>query len=76
MPHAVVKMYPGRTDGQKQALAAEITAAIMKVTGCGEGAVSVAIEDVQPADWAASVYVPDIIEKPTTIYKQPGYDPR
>jgi len=76
MPHAVVKMYPGKTEEQKQALAAEITAAIVRVTGCGEGAVSVGIEDVQPADWAATVYGPDIIDKPATIYKQPGYDPR
>lgn len=76
MPHAIVKMYPGKTEEQKQALAAEITAAIMKVTGCAEAAVSVGIEDVQPADWPGTVYVPDIIDKPATIYKQPGYDPR
>lgn len=76
MPHAVIKMYPGRTEAQKQALAAEITAAIIKVTGCGEGAVSVGIEDVQPEDWTASVYMPEIAEKSATIYKKPGYDPR
>ena len=76
MPHAVVKMYPGKTEAQKQALAAEITAAIVKINGCGEGAVSVAIEDVQPEDWTATVYVPEIVEKSATIYKKPGYDPR
>lgn len=72
MPHAIIKMYPGRSEAQKQALAAEITQAIMKVTGCREGAVSVGIEDIQPADWAATVLEPEIIGKPGTIYKQPG----
>lgn len=76
MPHAVVKMYPGKSEAQKQALAAAITAAIVEINGCGEAAVSVAIEDVQPADWTETVYVPEIVEKPDTIYKKPGYDPR
>jgi 4-oxalocrotonate tautomerase len=76
MPHAIIKMYPGKTEAQKQALAAEITAAIVKVNGCGEGAVSVAIEDIQPEDWTATVYVPEIVDKSETIYKKPGYDPR
>jgi 4-oxalocrotonate tautomerase len=38
--------------------------------------VSVGIEDVQPRDWTEQVYKPDILAKPDTIYKKPGYDPR
>lgn len=76
MPHAVIKMYPGKTEAQKQALAAEITAAIAKVIGSADAAISVSIEDVQPEDWTATVYLPEIVEKSATLYKKPGYDPR
>ncbi|MBV9984598.1 MAG: hypothetical protein JO365_32170 [Bradyrhizobium sp.] len=41
----------------------------------GEESVSVAIEDVEPRDWAEQVYRPDILGKMQTIYKKPGYDP-
>jgi len=43
--------------------------------GAGEDAISVGIEDVEPKDWAEKVYKPDIISKPATIYKKPGYKP-
>ena len=38
-------------------------------------AVSVGIEDIEPADWTDRVYKPDIIGKRHTLYKQPGYNP-
>jgi 4-oxalocrotonate tautomerase len=41
----------------------------------GEESVSVGIEDVKPKDWAERVFRPDILGKPETIYKRPGYDP-
>jgi len=28
-----------------------------------------------PEDWAEKVYKPDILGKPETIYKKPGYNP-
>jgi len=42
---------------------------------CAEPAVSVGIEDVEPADWDEQVYKPDILGKPDTLYKRPGYNP-
>ena len=36
---------------------------------------SVAIEDVEPGNWAEQVYRPDILGKMQTVYKKPGYDP-
>jgi 4-oxalocrotonate tautomerase len=42
----------------------------------GEESVSVGIEEVEPKDGTEQVYKPDIIGKPRTIYKKPGYDPR
>ena len=72
MPHVIVKLYSGKPERQKQALAQAVTGAL----GYGEESVSVGIEDVEPRDWTAKVYKPDIIAKPDTIYKKPGYDPR
>ncbi|MCC8938817.1 tautomerase family protein [Bradyrhizobium sp. Arg68] len=76
MPHVVVKLYSGRSAQQKQALAHAITRAVTTTLGSGEESVSVGIEDVEPKDWASRVYEPDIVDKPETIFKQPGYDPR
>ncbi len=73
MPHVIVKMYAGRSDAEKSALAEEITRAITKTLGYGPHAVSVGIEDVSPKDWAETVFKPDITSKAETIYKQPGY---
>jgi len=76
MPHVVVKLYSGKSERQKQALAQAVTQAVMSALNYGEESVSVSIEDVEPKDWTEQVYKPDIIGKPDTIYKQPGYDPR
>ncbi|MEB2846798.1 4-oxalocrotonate tautomerase [Rhizobiales bacterium RZME27] len=75
MPHVVVKMYAGKTEEQKQALALEIQKALMTAIGSTEKSISVAIEDVDPSDWVEKVYQPDIAGKPDLIYKKPGYDP-
>ena len=75
MPHVIVKMYAGRPEAQKQALADEITQAVTKTLGYGADAVSVSIEDVAPEDWAEKVYRPEIVEKPGQLFKKPGYNP-
>jgi 4-oxalocrotonate tautomerase len=76
MPHVIVKLYAGRSKQQKANLAEAITKAVMTTLNQAEDAVSVAVEDVAPKDWTEKVYKPDILGKPDTIYKQPGYDPR
>ena len=75
MPHVIVKMYAGRSEQQKARLAQELTKAIMAGAGCGEDAVSVAIEDIAPEEWGEKVYQPDIAAHPDKLYKRPGYDP-
>lgn len=76
MPHVIVKLYAGKSERQKQAVAQAITEAVTGALGYGEESVSVGIEDVEPKDWTEKVYKTDIIAKPDTIYKKPGYDPR
>lgn len=75
MPHVIVKLYAGRSEQQKARIAEEVTRAIMAATGNAESSVSVSIEDVQPSDWPEAVYRPDILDKPDTLYKKPGYNP-
>jgi len=75
MPHVIVKMYPGRTDEQKNKLAQAIADSIVKIAKCEEKSVSVAIEEIAPEDWAETVYRPDIMEKEETLVKKPGYNP-
>jgi 4-oxalocrotonate tautomerase len=47
----------------------------MATLNYGEESVSVGIEEVKPQQWTENVYKPDILGKPETIYKKPGYDP-
>jgi 4-oxalocrotonate tautomerase len=75
MPHVVVKLYPGRSEQQKTRLAEEIVKDVVAVAKCGEEAVSVAIEEIKAEDWEEEVYKPDILGKPESLYKKPGYDP-
>jgi 4-oxalocrotonate tautomerase len=75
MPHVIVKLYSGKSDQQKAALAEAVTKAVTSSLNYGEGSVSVGIEDVEAKDWADNVYRPDILGKPETIYKKPGYNP-
>lgn len=75
MPHVVVKLFSGRSEDMKQRLAGELTKAVMSAIGSSEDSISVSVIDVDPADWTEKVYKPEIVGKPETIYKQPGYNP-
>lgn len=73
MPHVIVKLWPGKTEDQKQRLADAIVKDVMGVLNNGEDSVSVAIEEIDSREWREKVYQPDIIEKADTLYKKPGY---
>jgi 4-oxalocrotonate tautomerase len=75
MPHVIVKLWSGRSGQQKKRLAEEVTKVVMATLNSGEESISVGIEDVEPKDWTEKVFKPDILGKPQTIYKKPGYDP-
>lgn len=64
---------PGKSEQQKARLAEAITKNVMDILHYGEGSVSVAMEEVEPQDWAEKVYKPDIQRHPEKLYKQPGY---
>jgi 4-oxalocrotonate tautomerase len=73
MPHVIVKLWPGKSEQQKTRLAEEIAKNVMDVLKYGEEAVSVAIEEVKPEEWAEKVYKPDILNNPEKLFKKPGY---
>lgn len=73
MPHVIVKLWPGRSEADKQKLAAAITKGLVEITGCGEASVSVAIEEIPSSEWKAKVYEPEIRGRAKSLYKKPGY---
>jgi 4-oxalocrotonate tautomerase len=74
MPHIVVKLWPGKSKEQKARLAEAITEDVMDILHYGEKSVSVAMEEIQPQDWAEKVYEPEIQNNLDRLYKKPGYD--
>ena len=75
MPHVIVKLSAGRSEQQKARIAEEVVKAITASATCAEASVSVSIEDIEPNDWVEKVYKPDIMGKPESLYKKPGYNP-
>ena len=73
MPHVIIKLWPGKSEEQKTQLAKEIVKDVTKVLNYGEESVSVAIEEVEPKDWAEKVYRADIVNNSEKLYKKPGY---
>ena len=52
MPHVIVKLWPGKSEEQKNRLAEEITRDVMEVLNFGAESVSVALQEVESQDWA------------------------
>jgi 4-oxalocrotonate tautomerase len=75
MPHVIVKLYAGRSDAEKARLAEALARTVIETLGSSEASLSVAVEDVAPADWPEQVYRADILDKPDSLYRKPGYDP-
>ncbi|MBB1200799.1 tautomerase PptA [Enterobacteriaceae bacterium 89] len=74
MPHVDIKCFPRElNEEEKQALAADIAAAITRHLGSKDGAISVALNQVQQDDWKASVWDTEIAPNLDTLIKKPGY---
>ena len=74
MPHVIVKLWPGKSEQQKNRLAEAITKDVMDILDYGEESVSVAMEEVTSQDWVEKVYKPEVKNKWEKLYKKPGYD--
>lgn len=73
MPHVIVKLWPGKSETQKQKLADRIANDIMDVLGYGEESVSVAFKEISSGEWAEKVYKTDIENPRGKLYKKPDY---
>jgi len=73
MPHVIVKLWPGKSEKQKQRLADAITKDVMEILHYGEESISVAMQEVASQDWAEQVYRPEIESNIGQLYKKPGY---
>lgn len=73
MPHVSVKLWPGKSEQQKQRLADKIVQDIIDILGSSDASISVAIEDIDSETWPDAVYEPDIVQKIDKLYKKPGY---
>lgn len=73
MPHVEIKCYPGRTEEQKRTCAEKIAPLIADALGCDISSVSVAVKDVEAADWKAEVWDKMIVPDEKVMYKKPGY---
>jgi 4-oxalocrotonate tautomerase len=73
VPHVSVKLYPGRSEQQKERLAQAIAQNLVDIIQCSRGSVSVAIEEIPPQDWKKRVYDPEIMGKSELLYVKPGY---
>jgi 4-oxalocrotonate tautomerase len=75
MPHVIVKLWPGKSEQKKARISEAILKDVMRILNYGEESVSVAMDEVQPEDWAEEVFKPDIQNKSDKLYKKPGYAP-
>ena len=73
MPPIIIKAWPGKTEAEQRRLAEAITHSVVEVFHYGEESVSVACEEIPPDRWKAEVYEPEIVARPDTLLKKPGY---
>lgn len=74
MPHVEIKCYPGRTDEQKLECADMVARDIAETLGCDISHVSVAVKEIEKADWKEQVWDKLIVPDEKYLYKKPGYD--
>lgn len=73
MPHVIVKFYPGRSDEEKREMADAVATALHDTMGYEVANVSVSVEEVEKADWTATIYEPEIAGRTDQLVKWPGY---
>lgn len=75
MPHVIIKMYPGRSEEQKSKLTEAVTRSVVDIAGTSEEHVSIDIQEINPEDWAETVYRNEILPRLGELAKKPGYNP-
>ena len=73
MSHITVKLWPGRDEEVKTALAEKIAQDVAEGLNVNIGDVSVAFEEVEKEDWGEKVYKKEIRDNIENIYLKPTY---
>lgn len=69
MPFINVKMFPGRTQEEREKLAVALGDCAMELLGAHAEAFVVAVEEVNKEDWHHKVSVPEVNGNPNVIIK-------
>ena len=75
MPHIGIKMLAGRTQEQKEKLAAALVKTLTKELGCSEHYVPGPIEDYDARQWQ-KVFAEEVTQKQDKVFKKAEYDPK
>ena len=75
MPHIGIKMLKGRTQEQKEKLAAALVRTLTKELGCSEHYVTCTIEDFDAVQWQ-KVFEEEVTKKQEKVFKKAEYDPK
>ena len=75
MPHIGIKMLKGRTQEQKEKLAAALVRTLTKELGCSEHYVTCTIEDFDAVQWQ-KVFDEEVTQKQDKVFKKAEYDPK
>lgn len=74
MPHVSIKHFPADLDADRRSRLVEaVAAAVQSAFGCDDGAISIALEAVEPAAWQDRVYGPEIQDRKHLLAKVPRY---
>jgi len=76
MPHVIVKLWPGNSPEQKQALSDAIAHEVSDKLGSGAHSISIAFEEVDPQDRTEQVFEPEILGKWDQLAREPRYGPQ
>ncbi len=74
MPHVIIKLYPGRSEEQKQLCTQKIVETLIETLKTDEKSISIAFEEIPKEVWKEEVFLPDIMEKEKMLFKKPGYN--
>ena len=75
MPHIGIQMLKGRTQEQKEKLAAALVRTLTKELGCSEHYVTCTIEDFDAVQWQ-KVFEEEVTKKQDKVFKKAEYDPK
>lgn len=72
MPHISVKIFPGRTEAAKRDFALAVRQAAVEYLGADSAHVTVAMEEIAPADWYEQVYRTEVLDNANLVFP-PAY---